>query len=148
MPEDTYKPLLMGYLDSELTEIEVLRMEQHLENCAECRIELEEFRRLKEVTQNMRVVTPDARSWEEYWSHVYNRLERRIGWIVMSLGAILVTSYGIYSLIAKLLLRSDIPIVVRIGIVALVVGFCTLLISVIRERIFMARMDKYERIKR
>jgi predicted anti-sigma-YlaC factor YlaD len=148
MPEDTYKPLLMGYLDSELTEIEVLRMEQHLENCAECRIELEEFRRLKEVTQNMRIVTPDARSWEEYWSHVYNRLERRIGWIVMSLGAILVTSYGIYSLIAKLLLRSDIPIVVRIGIVALVVGFCTLLISVIRERIFMARMDKYERIKR
>jgi predicted anti-sigma-YlaC factor YlaD len=148
MPEDTYKPLLMGYLDSELTEIEVLRMEQHLENCAECRIELEEFRRLKEVTQNMRVVTPDARSWEEYWSHVYNRLERRIGWIVISLGAILVTSYGIYSLIAKFLLRSDIPIVVRIGIVALVVGFCTLLISVIRERIFMARMDKYERIKR
>ena len=148
MPEDTYKPLLMGYLDSELTEIEVLRMEQHLENCAECRIELEEFRRLKEVTQNMRIVTPDARSWEEYWSHVYNRLERRIGWIVMSLGAILVTSYGIYSLIAKLLLRSDIPIVVRIGIAALVVGFCTLLISVIRERIFMARMDKYERIKR
>lgn len=148
MPEDTYKPLLMGYLDSELTEIEVLRMEQHLENCAECRIELEEFRKLKEVTQNMRVVTPDARSWEEYWSHVYNRLERRIGWVVTSLGAILVTSYGIYSLIAKFLLRSDIPIVVRIGIVALVVGFCTLLISVIRERIFMARMDKYERIKR
>jgi predicted anti-sigma-YlaC factor YlaD len=148
MPDDTYKPLLMGYLDSELTEIEVLRMEQHLEHCAECRLELAEFRRLKEVTQNMRVVTPDARSWEEYWSHVYNRLERRIGWIVMSLGAILVTSYGIYSLIAKFLLRSDIPIVVRIGIVALVVGFCTLLISVIRERIFTARMDKYERIKR
>jgi len=148
MPEDTYKPLLMGYLDSELTEIEVLRMEQHLERCAECRIELEEFRKLKEVTQNMRVVTPDARSWEEYWSHVYNRLERRIGWILMSLGAILVTSYGIYSLIANFLLRSDIPIVVRIGIVALVVGFCTLLISVLRERIFMARMDKYERIKR
>jgi len=37
---------------------------------------------------------------------------------------------------------------VRLGIVALVAGFCTLLISVLRERIFMARMDKYERIKR
>jgi len=33
MPEDIYKPLLMGYLDSELTAIEVLRMEQHLEQC-------------------------------------------------------------------------------------------------------------------
>ncbi len=148
MPEDTYKSLLMGYLDSELTAIEVLRMEQHLEGCSECRTELEEFRKLKEVTQNMRVVTPDARSWEEYWSHVYNRLERRIGWIFMSVGAILVTSYGVYGLVAKFLLRSDIPLVVRLGIVALVVGFCTLLISVLRERIFMARMDKYERIKR
>jgi predicted anti-sigma-YlaC factor YlaD len=148
MPEDTYKPLLMGYLDAELTEIEVLRMEQHLEQCPECRRELGEFRKLKEVTQNMRVVTPDARSWEEYWSHVYNRLERRIGWILMSLGAILVASYGVYSLVARFLLRSDIPLVVRLGIVALVAGFCTLLISVLRERIFMARMDKYERIKR
>jgi len=148
MPEDTYKPLLMGYLDAELTEIEVLRMEQHLEQCPECRRELGEFRKLKEVTQDMRVVTPDARSWEEYWSHVYNRLERRIGWILMSLGAILVASYGVYSLVARFLLRSDIPLVVRLGIVALVAGFCTLLISVLRERIFMARMDKYERIKR
>jgi hypothetical protein len=54
----------------------------------------------------------------------------------------------VYSLVAKFLLRSDIPLIVRLGIVALVVGFCTLLISVLRERIFMARMDKYERIKR
>jgi len=148
MPEDTFKPLLMGYLDAELTELETLRIEQHLERCTDCTKELEEFRRLKEVTQNMRVLTPDARSWDEYWSHVYNRLERRIGWILMSIGAILILSYGVYSLAARFLLRSDFPIIVRLGIVALVVGFCTLLISVLRERIFMSRTDKYERIKR
>ena len=148
MPEDTFKPLLMGYLDAELTELETQRIEQHLERCADCTKELEEFRRLKEVTQNMRVLTPDARSWDEYWSHVYNRLERRIGWILMSIGAILILSYGVYSLAARFLLRSDFPIIVRLGIVALVVGFCTLLISVLRERIFMSRTDKYERIKR
>lgn len=148
MPEDTFKPLLMGYLDSELTELETQRIEQHLEGCADCAKELEEFRRLKEVTQNMRVLTPDARSWDEYWSHVYNRLERRIGWILMSIGAILILSYGVYSLAARFLLRSDVPIIIRFGIVAFVVGFCTLLISVLRERIFMSRTDKYERIKR
>ncbi|NWG12808.1 MAG: zf-HC2 domain-containing protein [Acidobacteria bacterium] len=148
MQEDNFKPLLMGYLDSELTELESIRVEQHLEQCAECARELEEFRRLKEVTRNMRVATPDARSWDEYWSHVYNRLERRVGWVLVSIGAILILSYGVYSLIAKFLLRSDFPLIVRFGAVAIVVGFCTLLISVLRERLFMSRIDKYERIKR
>jgi predicted anti-sigma-YlaC factor YlaD len=148
MAEDVFKPLLMGYLDSELTELEVLRVEEHIKECAECAAELEEFRKLKEVTQNMRVLMPDDKYWEDYWSHVYNRLERRIGWILISLGAILLASYGIYELIEVFLLRQGIPLIVRIGVLALVVGFCTLLISGLRERLFLAKSDKYERIKR
>ncbi len=148
MAEDMFKPLLMGYLDAELTELEVLRIEEHLKGCADCAAEMEEFRRLKEVTQNMRVLMPDEKYWEDYWSHVYNRLERRIGWILTSLGAILLTSYGLYALVEQLLLRRGIPLLVRIGVLALVVGFCTLLISGLRERIFLAKSDRYERIKR
>ncbi len=148
MADDGFKPLLMGYLDEELTELEAQRMEEHLRECRDCSAELEEFRRLKEVTQNMRVVMPDDKYWDQYWSNIYNRLERRVGWILISLGAILLTSYGIYYLVASLLLQGNIPIVVRVGVVALVVGFCTLIISGLRERIFLARSDKYERIKR
>jgi predicted anti-sigma-YlaC factor YlaD len=148
MTNDAFKPLLMGYLDRELTELEVLRMEEHLKGCASCAAELEEFRRLKEVTQNMRVVMPDDKYWEIYWSNIYNRLERRVGWILLSLGSILLTSYGLYYLIARLLLQGNIPLVVRIGVVALVIGLCTLVVSVLRERIFFSKSDKYERIKR
>jgi predicted anti-sigma-YlaC factor YlaD len=148
MADDTFKPLLMGYLDEELTELEALRMEEHLKECQDCAAELREFRRLKEVTHNMRVVTPDDKYWEQYWSNIYNRLERRIGWILISIGAILLTSYGLYYLVSSLLLQGNIPIIVRIGVVALVVGFCTLIISGLRERIFLAKSDKYERIKR
>ncbi len=148
MPEDMFKPLLMGYLDSELTEIETLRVEEHLKECADCRAELEEFRKLKEVTHNMRVLVPDEKYWEDYWSHVYNRLERRVGWVLTSVGAILLASYGLYELVEQFLLRSGIPLIVRIGVLAMVVGFCTLVVSVLRERIFLAKSDKYERIKR
>ncbi len=148
MAEDVFKPLLMGYLDSELTELEVLRVEEHLKECSDCTAELEEFRRLKEVTDNMRVLMPDEKYWEDYWSHVYNRLERRVGWILTSVGAILLTSYGLYELVEQLILRTGIPVVVRIGVLALVIGLCTLLVSGLRERIFLARSDKYERIKR
>jgi len=148
MADDAFKPLLMGYLDGELTELEILRMEDHLRGCAGCTSELEEFRRLKEVTQKMRVVMPDDKYWEIYWSNVYNRLERRVGWILLSLGSILLTSYGLYYVIARLLLQGAIPLVIRIGVVALVVGLCTLVVSVLRERIFFSKSDKYERIKR
>src|SRR3974377_327538 len=125
MADDAFKPLLMGYLDHELTELEVLRMEEHVKGCASCAAELEGFRRLKEVTQNMRVAMPDDKYWEMYWSNIYNRLESRVGWVLLSLGSILLTSYGLYYIVARLLLQGNIPLVVRIGVVALVVGLCT-----------------------
>ena len=148
MVEDSYKPLLMGYLDQELTEIEATRIEEHLKGCPGCREELGEFRRLKEVTDNMRLVMPDDKYWEDYWSHIYNRLERRVGWILTSIGVILLLSYGVYKGIEELLFHSGIPLLIQIGVFALVIGLCTLLVSVVRERLFLSKSDKYERIKR
>jgi predicted anti-sigma-YlaC factor YlaD len=147
MSEDTYKPLLMGYLDGELTELESLRMERHLENCPDCRGELEDFRRLKEATLQMKVFLPEDKYWEEYWAHIYNRLERRFGWILFSLGAIMLSSFGLYKLVTHIF-TNDFSIFVRVSVIALLVGFSTLMISVIRERLFLIKSDKYERIKR
>jgi hypothetical protein len=148
MPDDEFKALLMGYLDDELTEEEVLHVENHLKVCRDCSLELENFRRLKGVTQDMRVLMPDDKYWEDYWSHIYNRLERRIGWILTSLGAILLASYGLYEILAKFVLGPNIPWLIRIGVVALVVGMCALIVSVLRERLFLIKSDKYERVKR
>lgn len=148
MPDDEFKTLLMGYLDEELTDAEILRVENHLKECRECSLELENFRRLKGATRDMRVLMPDEKYWEDYWSHVYNRLERRIGWILTSLGAILLASYGLYKILARFVLSPNIPWIIRLGIMALVVGMCALIVSVLRERLFLYKSDKYERIKR
>ena len=145
---DTFKPLLMGYLDEELTALEAVRVEQHLEECHDCTAELDDFRKLKEVTRNMRVVMPDDKYWDEYWSNVYNRLERKAGWILLSLGSIILSAYGLYWVIAEVFLDKNVHPVIRIGVLTLIVGFCTLLVSVLRERFFLSKSDKYERIKR
>jgi hypothetical protein len=148
MADDLFKPLLMGYLDEELTKSEILRVENHLKECPDCSLELENFRRLKGATRNMRVLMPDEKYWEDYWSHIYNRLERRIGWILTSLGAILLISYGLYEVLARFFLGPNVPWILRLGILALVVGMGALIISVLRERLFLLKFDKYERIKR
>ena len=139
---DTFKPLLMGYLDEELTALEAVRVEQHLEECHDCTAELDDFRKLKEVTRNMRVVMPDDKYWDEY------RLERKAGWILLSLGSIILSAYGLYWVIAEVFLDKNVHPVIRIGVLTLIVGFCTLLVSVLRERFFLSKSDKYERIKR
>ncbi len=148
MTQDSFKPLLMGYLDAELGEEDARRVEEHLRECPDCSSEFSEFRRLKEVTQTMRLVAPDERYWQAYWSSVYNRLERKVGWILTSVGAIVLAAYGLYYLLFKVLFHNGVSVVVRIGTLALIIGFCTLLISVLRERIFLAKSDKYERVKR
>lgn len=145
---DTFKPLLMGYLDDELTELEAVRVERHLQGCGHCSRELQEFRKLKEVTHDMRVIVPEDKYWDQYWSNVYNRLERKVGWILISMGSIVLLAYAIYTLGETFIFGKHIPLLVRVGVIALVGGFCTLLISVLRERWFISKSDKYERIRR
>ena len=91
---------------------------------------------------------PDDRYWEEYWSNVYNRLERRTGWILISLGSIILGAYILWRIIDEALFDLKLPLLVRMGLLALVAGLCTLIVSVIRERFFLLKRDKYERIKR
>lgn len=148
MSHDTFKTLMMGYLDGELTELERERMERHLEACAECRAEAEAFTRLKEITRPMKLAMPEEAYWEEYWSSVYNRLERKAGWILLSIGTVLLVSYGAYLLATRVLLGGEAPLLLRAGLAALLLGFFTLLASVIRERMHLRGSDKYRRIER
>ncbi len=141
MAHDSFKTLMMGYLDGELTELERERMERHLEECAECRSEVAAFSRLKEITRPMNLVMPEDAYWEQYWSSVYNRLERKTAWILLSIGAVLVLAYGSYLLATRVLLGGEAPPVLRAGLAALLLGFFTLLASVIRERIHLRTSD-------
>ena len=145
---DIFKPFLMGYLDDELTALEVSRVEQHLQDCRDCTTELDEFKKLKDVTRNMRVVMPGDKYWDEYWSNIYNRLERRVGWILTWVGTIILSAYAFWRIIDEALFNFKLPLLVRVGLLVLIIGFCTLVVSVIRERLSLYKRDKYERIKR
>jgi len=69
---------------------------------------------------------------------IYNFL----GLSIVSIGGIILFSYGLYTLINELFSDSSIPDIVSWGIVLVILGFFILLISLITERIKDSKKEK------
>ena len=138
-----YKRLLMGLLDGELSEDEKKSVEMHLDGCVECRAELKEFDEMKEVMKNMKYKEPPDEAWEKYWSRVYNKLERGLGWILASIGTMILLFYGGFKAVESLVKDPTVAILLKVAILVLLAGLVILFVSVVRERIFTYKKDKY-----
>ena len=145
---DDYKALLMGYLDDELDDEQKNSVKQHLASCPQCTAELEEFRKLKQITDQVTLTEPEDLIWQHYWSGVYNRTERGIGWIIFSVSAILLLIYGGFKFIEELVKDPTVDIILKAGLIALIVGLAILFVSVLRERIYFRKKDRYKDVRR
>ena len=143
-----YKDLLMGYLDNELSDEQRNRFEEHLAGCPECARELKEFRKLKAITDEVTLVEPEDRIWQDYWTGIYNRIERSIGWVIFSISAILLAIYGGFKLIEEIVTDATTGMLLKIGLIALIVGLAILFVSVLRERIYFWSKDRYRNVRR
>ena len=146
--EEKFKILLSGYIDGELSPDEMTELEMHLKTCSDCRKELEVFQELKEVTGAMKYADIPEHVWDNYWRGIYRRLELSIGWILFSLGAVLILACMCYGIFQNFFLNPDEPLILKIGVGTLILGAIFLLVSVTRERIFAYRRDRYKEIKR
>ncbi len=143
-----YKDLMMGYLDNELTDEQRRQFEEHLTGCSECTDELKEFRKLKAITDEVTLVEPEDRIWQDYWNGIYNRIERSVGWIVFSVAAILLTIYGGFKLIEELIKDATVGMLLKVGLLALIAGLAILFVSVLRERLYFWKKDRYKDVRR
>jgi len=143
-----YKDLMMGYLDNELSNEQRNRFEEHLAGCPECADELKEFQKLKAITDEVTLVEPEDKLWQDYWTGIYNRIERDIGWIIFSVSAILLSIYGGFKLIEEIISDATVGMLLKIGLIALVVGLAILFVSVLRERIYFWSKDRYRNVRR
>ena len=145
---EDYKDLMMGYLDEELSTEQILRFEEHLTTCKQCSSQLQEFRQLKAITDQMTLIEPEDRLWQQYWDGIYNRVERGIGWIIFSVAAILLTIYGGFKAIEALITDPTVGLLLKAAMLALLVGLAILFVSVLRERIFFWTKDRYKDVRR
>lgn len=146
MDHQKIKELISSYHDNQLSEDQKRMIEDHVRQCEECRRELEEMGQFEEVMQKMELKQPPEEIWQVYWTSVYNRLERRIGWILLSIGAIIMLFFGGYKAIEGIIEDPTTPLILKVGILAALGGLAILLVSIGRERIFVRKRERYKEV--
>jgi hypothetical protein len=138
----------MRGLDGELPAEEREELERLLNSDASVRAEWDRLVRLKEVTDTMKLQQPPDEVWKDYWESVYVRLERGIGWILLSVGAIVLVSYGLWMGAQEIIADTEMPLYLKAAILATTVGVVVLLVSVVREKLFIGRTERYKDVER
>jgi hypothetical protein len=146
--DDRKRELLAGYVDGELTDEQRAQFDQELAHDAELRAELDDFRKLKEVTGMVKYADLPDEVWDNYWENLYRKTERGLGWIFVSIGAILLLCFGMFELFSGLYANAAAPLWLKIGLTALAGGFIFLLVSYGRERLFAYHRDRYKEVDR
>jgi len=140
--------LMMAALDEEIDANERAELDRMLSRDAELRVEWERLGRLREVTRTMMLRKPPEEVWGRYWASVFNRFERGIGWTLVSLGAVVLVSWGIWEFVGALIVDEELPLFIKLSILAVVAGGTMLTLSVFREKLFTRSRDPYKEIER
>jgi len=139
---DDFEVLLSGLVDGELTEEEQRRLDSHLAECAHCQRELDALRRMV-VGTSLLLHAPAVpeETWERFADDVYNRVERRGGWIIFIVGAVLLLLFGIFQFVTQPWGSA----LLKVLVAAPLMGLGVLLMSVLRERLHALKHDRYTR---
>jgi hypothetical protein len=140
--------LMMAALDDECSVAEQQELQQALETHPELQCEWHELQRVKEVTTMMSVRKPPEEVWSSYWAQVYARNERKVAWVLISVGAVVLLSWGLWQTVLNILAEVGLPDFIKFAIGVLSVGTVILAVSVVREKLFVNKHDPYKDIER
>lgn len=147
-PRERVRRLMMEAVDEEISAEDRAELESVLAHDVELRHEWEAFTRLREVTGAMAMRKPPEDVWDAYWEGVYRRFERGLGWILASIGAIVVATWGTWEWVGELMSDTDTPLLIRWSVLAMCAGLVILFVSVARERWFIRKTDPYKDVVR
>ncbi len=148
MDHQHLKELISSYHDEGLSSEQKRSVETHIQTCAECRKEWEDMKKLEEAMKKMELKKPKPEVWKMYETSVYNRLERRLGWILFSVGAMILLFFGGFELVRSIIQDATTPFLLKGGILVLLGGSVVLLVSVLRERLFVRQRERYKEVEK
>ena len=140
MPDKEIEVLLSGYLDGELTQQERQKVGVYLERDERYREILAELERVKTETERLHYEEPSSGDWKTMEKSLVQDVSRGLGWIILSIWAVALTSYGLWELAAA----PDEPLTDKLLVFGFFLGVALLFCSVLTQRIRESRTDKYK----
>jgi len=142
------KFLLAGHQDGELDQKQRELVEKMLAESPEWRDELARLEKVKEVTGKVKYNDLPLEVWDRYWENLYRRIERGLGWIFFSIGAIILSISALFYLVRDFFLNPAVSFFLKLGVAALLIGGIILLVSIVRERLFAYNRERYKEVQR
>lgn len=139
--ERDFQDLISGYLDDELSAEDRIRLEEQMQRDPALREEYEQMKLTVETADRARYADPPEEDWDAFMQGVYNRAERGFGWALIVLGAAVWTAIGAYYFV----MDSWTDAVTKLLVAAPIVGLVVLFVSILRQRMHVARRDRYSR---
>ena len=137
---ETMRAMISGYLDGELDPGERARFEAYASAHPDFRKELDEMRGFVHAADMSPPAVSDE-EWDRFLDNVYNRLERRIGWMLTIVGASVLLALALYFVIVL----PWAPAPVKVAADVLLAGLGVLFLSVLRQRLSARKSDRYSR---
>ncbi len=139
---------LSAYVDGELEPADAARVEAWLAASAGARAEVARLRELNALTASFALRDAPAEAWEVFWKAPAHRLERRVGWVLLAAGALVLGGWAAWQAVAAIWRAANTPLVLKLGIMAAGAGVAMLLFSVVRERIYTRARTRYKDVVR
>jgi anti-sigma factor RsiW len=145
MKDEEIQRLMMKMVDGIASPEEERAMAEAIRGDERWGAELRAFRKIREVTEAMRLEDlPDGR-WDGYWEDIYRRTERALGWILLSVGLMAALGYAAWAALSGFFADSAVSGILKIGVSLALSGGIILLVSIVRERLFARKHERYER---
>ena len=141
MTGEDLRILLTGYLDGELDAGQRARVEAALAEDPGLRSELEEMRRLQDLTSELGIDARADADLDVFWNDVYNRLERHTAWVLLLGGVLLLVAAALFFFFES----PETPWVLKASVACAALGSLLMLWSVWRERRKVLPHDRYSR---
>ena len=145
---ERFEALVTAAVDGELDEAGWRELEEIFSRRPDLRREMEDQRKIKEVVGTMRFIQPAEEHWDRFKRMVLHRLERSVGWSFFVIGVGILLGYGGYVALMALLTAEDVDLWVKAGTLLTLLGTAVLLVSIIRERLFLRRRERYDEVER
>lgn len=136
--------MLSGFIDGELTQQDRQRVQVHIEDCGQCRTDLEELEAMRRAIGKARLSDLAQDKWRETMDDTTVKASRGIGWLLVLGGALLAIGVAVIEIVTS---TSTMTLVEKLIVGGVYGGMLLIFISVLRQRLIERKTDKYKDVE-